>query len=598
MKLWVLPAHVWLPLALAALAPLIVMGLIVALSRRRDRGIAMVLTLRSILVLGVGFAMLAGVATFSVVGAGLNELQQRHVPEIRGVADGFATNPMGPASGVNQLGLALFRAKDPNVSFIVVGGDGCRTSCVMSVGDLPVSTDVLQKHLMRAWPTGGDDQHILALGERAFLLVSNPIVDAGGAPVAHAVTVVAGIDATSIMMQAARTAWILLGISYALLILVGWSSWHQVSRSLATRMRAISTELRSGRADESIEMLHADGRELRELADSVKSYINQTLEQQKSTDERHKRLIDLSPDAIFICSNVGIRFANSAAVHMSGVESRRELIGVPIARFLEILPRPTGVKRDVAVSALRPARWRRRDGTTLQVEVAEITDNIGDDDSKQYVVRDVTHQQAREADLTHRAEHDPLTGLVNRARFQARLTELVHTQSSRPTADPREAAVLFIDLDGFKPVNDQHGHAAGDAVLVAISERLRQATRGSDVVARLGGDEFAVLLDVRDRDELRMVANRVLGSMRQPVAFDAGLLVVAASIGVASVRPDKATVGPPSHSESMRIAHELVRAADVAMYAAKTAGKDQFHLSPYPKESTEDSSEVSFPAVA
>jgi GGDEF domain-containing protein len=95
-----------------------------------------------------------------------------------------------------------------------------------------------------------------------------------------------------------------------------------------------------------------------------------------------------------------------------------------------------------------------------------------------------------------------------------------------------------------------------------------------------------------------MVANRVLSSLRQPIPFDAALLVVGASIGVASVRPDKAIVGAPSPAEAMRIAHELVRAADVAMYAAKSAGGDHFHTSPYPKESTEDSPEVRFPAVA
>ena len=118
------------------------------------------------------------------------------------------------------------------------------------------------------------------------------------------------------------------------------------------------------------------------------------------------------------------------------------------------------------------------------------------------------------------------------------------------------------------------------------------------MVARLGGEEFAVLLDVRDREELHTVAQRVLGAIRAPVPFDTATLTIAASIGAASFRPKPGPNGNAVPSDSVRIAHELVRAADAAMYAAKSAGGDGFHTSLYPKESTEDSPEVSFPAVA
>src|SRR5206468_6015018 len=117
------------------------------------------------------------------------------------------------------------------------------------------------------------------------------------------------------------------------------------------------------------------------------------------------------------------------------------------------------------------------------------------------------------------------TGLVDRARFQGRLGEIL-TPGAVPfeVSAPRKAAVLFIDLDGFKPINDRAGHAAGDAVLVAVAERLRESTRGTDLVARFGGDEFAVLIEVREPTEVLTVARRILRSLRQPIRYENDLL--------------------------------------------------------------------------
>ncbi|HEY0779469.1 MAG TPA: GGDEF domain-containing protein, partial [Gemmatirosa sp.] len=110
-------------------------------------------------------------------------------------------------------------------------------------------------------------------------------------------------------------------------------------------------------------------------------------------------------------------------------------------------------------------------------------------------------------ELTRRALHDPLTGLANRSLFQDRVAHALAHASRQPGT----VALLYLDLDDFKPVNDSLGHAAGDALLVAVAERLRSATRGCDTVARLGGDEFAVLLEqVRDGAEAVIVADRVL----------------------------------------------------------------------------------------
>lgn len=159
--------------------------------------------------------------------------------------------------------------------------------------------------------------------------------------------------------------------------------------------------------------------------------------------------------------------------------------------------------------------------------------------------------------LEHQAFHDSLTSLANRALFQDRLTHAcaLHHRNLRP------AAVLLLDLDDFKSVNDSLGHAAGDALLVRVAERLRAVTRAGDTVARLGGDEFAVLSE-DDSDPLNL-AERVLEALEQPVLLEGRQLSVRASIGVAVLSPQDRTVDPA----------ELLKRADLAMYAAKQAGK-------------------------
>ncbi|HET7041486.1 MAG TPA: diguanylate cyclase, partial [Gemmatimonadales bacterium] len=170
---------------------------------------------------------------------------------------------------------------------------------------------------------------------------------------------------------------------------------------------------------------------------------------------------------------------------------------------------------------------------------------------------DVTERKALEARLAHQATHDPLTGLPNRALFNDRLNQSL----ARARRDGHPCAVLLLDLDRFKEVNDSLGHATGDRLLVAVAERLRRALREADTLARLGGDEFAILLEgVDDLSEALRVAARLQEALVDPVELDGRTLFAAASMGVAL----RASVedGP----------EELLRYADVALYRAKGAG--------------------------
>jgi diguanylate cyclase (GGDEF)-like protein len=176
-----------------------------------------------------------------------------------------------------------------------------------------------------------------------------------------------------------------------------------------------------------------------------------------------------------------------------------------------------------------------------------------------------------QAQLTHQAEHDPLTGLANRARFRERAVRAL--AEARAAGAPWRVAVLAVDLDGFKAVNDRHGHAAGDQVLVETGARLLSATRGSDVVARLGGDEFALLLDhVRAPGDAALVAGRIVDAVAAAVPLDMGAALwaaVGASVGVALGDHDL-----PADPAAAYV--EMARRADVALYEAKARGKRQF----------------------
>ena len=172
--------------------------------------------------------------------------------------------------------------------------------------------------------------------------------------------------------------------------------------------------------------------------------------------------------------------------------------------------------------------------------------------------RAVAELSAREEQLRHLAYHDPLTGLANRTFFHDRTESAI---ASHPGA-AEMLGVLYIDLDGFKQINDEYGHSVGDALLVAVSRRLRSCLRPADVLARLGGDEFAVLLEDLDvAAEANRLANRIVESIAEPFGIAGHRVSIGASVGVAVCEPGTDKVSA------------LLRRADVAMYAAKVEGK-------------------------
>ena len=201
----------------------------------------------------------------------------------------------------------------------------------------------------------------------------------------------------------------------------------------------------------------------------------------------------------------------------------------------------------------RPDAWVQSTKVALRDDNGAIIGTFG-------ISRDVTAQVKAEQALTYQSLHDAVTGLVNRVALQDRLSQALALLERQPG----QIVLLFIDLDDFKTINDSFGHETGDKVLVEVARRLTSVARRADTVARLGGDEFVVLCTLRDTDDPRLLAERVVRSIGQPITKHGLDLTVTASVGV--VVTSDPTTGPG----------ELLKDADIAMYRAKDAGKNCF----------------------
>ncbi|MHB8189535.1 MAG: putative bifunctional diguanylate cyclase/phosphodiesterase [Ferrimicrobium sp.] len=208
-------------------------------------------------------------------------------------------------------------------------------------------------------------------------------------------------------------------------------------------------------------------------------------------------------------------------------------------------------------------RYLHADGHTLYVQITSSLFSGSNDEAGYFIsqFRDITEERARSAQLFHQALHDPLTGLANRALFEDRLSQ-VNARSERMGG---QSAVLLLDLDDFKVVNDTLGHHIGDQLLVELSRRLEKVTRSSDTLCRYGGDEFLYLAEGLDSPaEAEQVANRLLGVFVEPFHLDGTDLLQRASIGMA--------VSGTSGAEDVK----LIEYADTALYEAKRLGKGHY----------------------
>jgi diguanylate cyclase (GGDEF)-like protein/PAS domain S-box-containing protein len=287
----------------------------------------------------------------------------------------------------------------------------------------------------------------------------------------------------------------------------------------------------------------------------------------RSAEARFNALIRNTADVIAIVDGDGtVNYVTPTAERIFGFPAH-DLIGQRLdelvdfddrARLREFLGRDLAHAGASGVVEARVPLGEERQriveihGTNLEAEPA-----IG---GRLLNLRDMTDRKGVEEQLKRMALHDPLTLLANRSLFRDRVEHAVAVSKR----NGRGIAVIFVDLDNFKRINDTHGHAIGDRVLHKSAQRLVKATRSGDTVARLGGDEFAVLLEnLATNDPVLEIAARIVESLQEPLDQPVADMRVAASVGIAFSRPEDGV-------------EELMRNADVAMYAAKSAGKGRY----------------------
>jgi len=282
--------------------------------------------------------------------------------------------------------------------------------------------------------------------------------------------------------------------------------------------------------------------------------------------ERAQVTLNCIGDAV-VCTDISgnITFLNPVAEKMTGW-SCQQAAGRPMAEVIRILDatnrKTTPNPMEMAVGQNRTMHLSsnciliRRDGFEIPIEdsVAPIHDREGQATGAVIVFRDVSAARAMALQMTHAAQHDLLTGLPNRMLLNDRASQAIAFAQRHM----KKVAVLFLDLDGFKHINDSLGHAVGDKLLQCVAKRLADCVRGSDTVSRQGGDEFVVLLsEVEQSEDAAITARRMLQAVAEAQSIDQHDLHVTASIGV-SVYPDDG-----------RDAETLIKNADTAMYQAK-----------------------------
>ena len=292
--------------------------------------------------------------------------------------------------------------------------------------------------------------------------------------------------------------------------------------------------------------------------------IGRDVTDRKASEARYRLLFERNLAGVYRSTAEGtILDCNDACARLFGYDSREEFLGANANDFYfddRERERIVQMLREQRQSTNLELRLRRRDGTTVWV-LENVT--LRDEDIMEGTIIDITDRKRAQEQVEYQAYHDSLTGLPNRLLFRDRITvALAHAKRTG-----RLSAVMFLDLDQFKLVNDTLGHTVGDRLLQAIGARLVTCMRAEDTVARMGGDEFTVLLaDVADRRGAALVAQKVLEAVRHPVTIDEHELYVTTSIGI-SVFPDEGTD-----------AESLLKNADRAMYGAKERGRDNYQF--------------------
>ncbi len=300
------------------------------------------------------------------------------------------------------------------------------------------------------------------------------------------------------------------------------------------------------------------------LNDLQVSATNKLLEALVASENRMRLRVDLLSEIVFeLDAQKRIVFLNRAWEALLG-GSPSALMGKPLGKYLlaedrSIFDAALAKATRIPESRRTIMRFVHQTGAVLTMELSVVVVDGGHVGA----LHDITEQKRIQDQLEYSAHYDMLTKMPNRALLSDRIQQAMASCQRHS----RSLAVAFLDLDGFKRINDQHGHDAGDQLLASLGKRLKSSLREGDSIARIGGDEFvAVLVDLEQPEQCEPVLTRLLEAAAEPVSVGELSLAVSASIGV--------TIYPQDSAD----ADQLIRHADQAMYIAKQSGKHRFHF--------------------
>lgn len=297
--------------------------------------------------------------------------------------------------------------------------------------------------------------------------------------------------------------------------------------------------------------------------------LYERVRESEEAEERYRRVVELSPTAIFIFVGDTCEFANHAALQMLGAARADEVIGQRFTRFVHSDCHATVRSRMETIDTTwhslprEEEKFLKIDGSILDVEVAAAPFIHQGRRGRIVVVHDITPLKRHQAELEYRINHDALTRLASRCQLVERLdSAIAHASRSH-----EQVHIIFFDLDNFKVINDSLGHPVGDQVLCEVAARMQQTMRREDTLARLGGDEFVLLVGGQSGAAIaQTLLPRMQAAIGQPMMIEAQEIFVTASIGVSSFPDDGADT------------HLLLKRADIAMYRAKETGRNRFQF--------------------
>ena len=307
-----------------------------------------------------------------------------------------------------------------------------------------------------------------------------------------------------------------------------------------------------------------DNDEITDVAESINTMLDEILKYQKKLEEEEelfKTLANLSPIGIYIVKDGKFEYVNDAMENITGYK-KEQLIGTKVISII-VKEDIQKIEQALKLKTIEPVevRFITKDNNSKYVIVSFRKIQKENENLILGVAIDITELKIAQKKIEFMAYHDPLTKLPNRNLF----FDILKQEIKQAKREKRNLAVMFIDLDRFKEINDTYGHDYGDKVLETISKRLKNSLRESDIVARLGGDEFGVILPIISKPEdASIIAEKILKQVQKPVIVKGKEFLLTTSIGIAIFPNDGKTP------------EELLKAADAAMYKAKSEGKNKF----------------------